>query len=175
MTTRDTHLESAACPLTRSLRVLGDRWTLLILREAFGGTKRFEGFRARLGIARNILSGRLQALVREGVFERKLYQQHPDRYEYRLTDRGVDLYDILLTLRRWGERWLMDATSAEALVHEKCGAPCTPMQVCSECGAEISPSDLGQLLKGQVTDTVHETASPSTVPAPPEPLGSVAS
>jgi len=97
--------------ISKSLEVLGDRWTLLILREAFGGTSRFEGFRENLGIARNILSGRLRHLVREGIFERRLYQSHPDRYEYRLTDKGNDLADVLGSFRRWGDRWMKNGTT----------------------------------------------------------------
>jgi DNA-binding HxlR family transcriptional regulator len=99
---REAHESS----VVKSLDVLGDRWTLLILREAFAGIRRFEGFRENLGIARNILSGRLRHLVREGIFERRLYQSHPDRYEYRLTEKGNDLADVLGSFRRWGERWM---------------------------------------------------------------------
>jgi DNA-binding HxlR family transcriptional regulator len=97
-------------PILKSLEVLGDRWTLLILREAFSGTMRFEGFRENLGIARNILSGRLRHLVREGIFERRLYQSHPDRYEYRLTEKGSDLADVLGSFRRWGDRWMRNGS-----------------------------------------------------------------
>jgi DNA-binding HxlR family transcriptional regulator len=152
---RQTLLADSSCPLTRSLHLLGDRWTLLILREAFAGTRRFEGFRERLGIARNILSGRLRVLVEGGIFERTLYQVHPNRYEYRLTERGVDLYELLVSLRRWGERWLMDGDPpARPLVHEKCGTECNAVHVCSECGAEISPSDLTQLLRSESIGSV---------------------
>ncbi len=97
--------------ILKSLEVLGDRWTLLILRESFAGTRRFEGFRENLGIARNILSGRLRHLVREGIFERRLYQSHPDRYEYRLTEKGSDLADVLGSFRRWGDRWMKNGSA----------------------------------------------------------------
>ena len=96
----------APCSVTRSLEVVGDRWTLLLLLRAFEGTNRFEGFREELGIARNILSGRLRHMVEEELFERVRYQQHPDRFEYRLTPKGRDLADVLGAFRRWGDRWL---------------------------------------------------------------------
>ncbi len=129
-------------PASRSLRVLGDRWTLLILCEALGGVTRFEGFRERLGIARNILSGRLRGLVNEDILERKLYQSHPDRYEYRLTRKGSDLYELILALRRWGERWLPGGGQPGVLIHEKCGQETVPTVTCSHCKQELSPEDL---------------------------------
>jgi DNA-binding HxlR family transcriptional regulator len=95
-----------ACGVSKSLEIVGDRWTLLLLLKASEGTHRFEGFRESLGIARNILSGRLRHMVEEGLFERIRYQSHPDRYEYRLTAKGRDLTDVLASFRRWGDRWL---------------------------------------------------------------------
>ncbi len=100
-------------PVAASLRQVGDRWTLLILREAFAGTRRFESFRENLGIARNILAGRLRQMVADGIFDRRLYQSRPDRYEYRLTEKGADLLGLMVALRQWGERWA-DASETEA-------------------------------------------------------------
>ncbi len=103
---RSTDTLSKACAVSKSLEVVGDRWTLLLLLRASEGTNRFEGFREQLGIARNILSGRLRHMVEEGLFERVRYQTRPDRYEYRLTPKARDLADVLSSFRRWGDRWL---------------------------------------------------------------------
>lgn len=136
------------CAVGASVEVLGDRWTLLILREAFAGTRRFEAFRERLGIARNILSGRLRQMVHAGIFERRLYQSHPDRYEYRLTEKGADLYNLVLALRRWGGRWLTG--DLPTLVHEKCGHAVEPTLSCPECEEPIGPGDLVRVLSTEV-------------------------
>src|SRR5262249_38270157 len=90
------------CSVARTLELIGDRWTLLIVHEAFLGVHRFEQFNERLGVARNILTVRLQALVRHGILDRVLYQERPARYEYRLTDRGHDLHGVICLLREWG-------------------------------------------------------------------------
>src|SRR5947208_17096798 len=93
------------CTIAQSLEVVGERWTLLVLRESFLGTRRFEDFHERLGIARNILTNRLERLVREGILERRLYRERPQRFEYRLTPKGLDLYEVILALKKWGDRW----------------------------------------------------------------------
>jgi DNA-binding HxlR family transcriptional regulator len=133
-----------SCAVSASLKVVGDRWTLLILRDAFSGTRRFEAFRENLGIARNILSGRLRSLVAAGIFERQLYQSHPDRYEYRLTEKGRDLHTLILALRAWGKRWLTN--EASTLIHEGCGHVIEPALVCPECSEAIAASDLSREL-----------------------------
>jgi DNA-binding HxlR family transcriptional regulator len=92
------------CPIARSLNVVGEWWTLLIVRDAFDGARRFEDFRAT-GIADNILSTRLDLLVREGILERQAYQEHPPRYEYLLTEKGRELLPIIVALGVWGLRW----------------------------------------------------------------------
>src|SRR5919204_2812647 len=94
------------CSIARAMEILGERWTFLILREAFYGVRRFSDMQRNLGIARNILSTRLQTLVNAGIFERKLYQEEPERYEYRLTQAGPDLYPAIVTLMRWGDEHL---------------------------------------------------------------------
>src|SRR3954454_710700 len=91
------------CSIARGMEILGERWTFLILREAFYGVRRFSDMQRNLGIARNILSTRLQNLVSAGIFERRLYQEEPERYEYRLTQAGRDLYPAIVTLMRWGD------------------------------------------------------------------------
>jgi DNA-binding HxlR family transcriptional regulator len=96
------------CPIARALSEVGDRWSLLVLREAFLGTRRFEDFQQRTGAARNVLSDRLEKLVEHEVLERRPYQEKPTRHEYRLTEKGLDLYPVMMSLVRWGDRWLDD-------------------------------------------------------------------
>jgi DNA-binding HxlR family transcriptional regulator len=126
----------------RSLDVLGDRWTLRILLEAFGGTRRFEEFRGGLGIARNILAGRLRALVDQGILERHLYQSRPDRYEYRLSEKGGDLYETFLALWRWGSRWVDHEGQGGTVAHGKCGRETAPAVSCPECKEPFAIDDL---------------------------------
>jgi DNA-binding HxlR family transcriptional regulator len=96
------------CGVARSLEIVGERWTLLIVRDAFLGMKRFEEFQEDLGIARNVLTDRLNRLVDEEIFERVLYSERPERYEYRLTRKGRDLSLALTALRQWGDEYLTD-------------------------------------------------------------------
>src|SRR5438094_9860809 len=92
--------------VARALSVVGDRWTMLVLREAFMRTRRFEDFQVRTGAPRPALAERLRTLVDNGVLERRRYSERPDRYEYRLTDKGRDLYPVVVSLLRWGDRWM---------------------------------------------------------------------
>jgi DNA-binding HxlR family transcriptional regulator len=131
------------CSVARTLEVIGDRWTLLILRDAFYGVSRFDDFHHDLGVARNILTDRLGKLVAHGVLERRRYEEHPPRYEYRLTHKGKDLLPVLLTLTRWGDRWAADESGPPvSLVHTSCGHKTTPTLTCSECSHEIFLKDL---------------------------------
>jgi DNA-binding HxlR family transcriptional regulator len=96
------------CGVARSLEIIGERWTLLIIRDAFFGLRRFEEFQSSLGIARNVLTDRLNRLVEEGVFDRVRYSERPERFEYRLTAKGRDLNVALTALREWGDRHLLE-------------------------------------------------------------------
>lgn len=127
------------CSIARTLEVVGEWWTLLILRDALMGHTRFEQFQQSLGIARNVLAARLNTLAEHGIFERKLYQERPDRYEYRLTERGRDLFPVIASLLRWGDRWTAVPQGVHhTIVHEECGHEAKPMLVCSHCGSEIT-------------------------------------
>jgi DNA-binding HxlR family transcriptional regulator len=128
------------CPIARSLSVVGDRWSMLVLREAFLGTRRFEDFQQRTGAARNVLSDRLEKLVEHQVLERRPYQEKPTRYEYRLTEKGLDLYPVLMALVRWGDRWLDDGRGRPIEHrHKACGRVMQMEAVCSECGEPLDP------------------------------------
>src|ERR1700683_4649257 len=108
-------VKEARCSVARALSVVGERWTMLILREAFLGHRRFDEFQAATGIARNILSTRLQALVAKGIFERN--DDGPERHvEYRLTEKGLDLYPVLISLMRWGDTWMGGGAGVQAIV-----------------------------------------------------------
>src|SRR3954465_15499240 len=93
------------CSIAGALDLVGERWTLLILREAFLGTRRFDDFQRNLGIARNVLQSRLARLVEEGVLRRERYQERPERFEYRLSRKGVDLWPVLVSLMKWGDKY----------------------------------------------------------------------
>ena len=126
------------CTIAKTLEVVGERWSLLVLRDAFLGTRRFEDFRARLGIARNILTDRLERLVDEGILERRLYQERPERFEYRLTAKGHDLYEVILALKKWGDRWTAGKDELPLLTrHKACGKVFDVAATCPHCGDEV--------------------------------------
>ncbi len=128
------------CSIARSLAVLGDRWTLMVLRNAFLGIKRFDDFQTNLGVTRHVLAERLQRLVEAGVFAKVPYQQKPERFEYRLTEKGRDLYPVLLSLVAWGDKWLDEGRGAPLeYLHQPCGHKFRPTMVCSECGEPLNP------------------------------------
>ena len=126
------------CSVARSMAILGDRWTMLILRNAFMAMRRFDDFQASLGMPRHILSTRLKKLVEAGVFVKVPYQEAPVRYEYRLTEKGKDMYPIIMALVAWGDKWLDEGKGAPLVFHHKrCGKAFTPVVCCSECGEPV--------------------------------------
>jgi len=104
-----------ACPIARTLEIVGEWWTLLILRDLGRGINRFDTLQQELGIARNILTVRLQTLLDHGLIERQCYQQRPERFEYRLTEKGAEMNAVLQALKQWGERWTQDPSSTSAI------------------------------------------------------------
>jgi DNA-binding HxlR family transcriptional regulator len=125
------------CSIARTLDLIGERWTLLILRDAFLGVTRFDQWQHRLGIARNVLTARLDRLVSEGILERRRYSDHPPRDEYVLTARGRELAPVLDALRVWGDRHLASAGPPAELVHDDCGKVTVPVPHCSQCGERL--------------------------------------
>lgn len=131
------------CSIARTLSVIGDRWTLLVLREAFLRTRRFEDFQAHLGATRHVLADRLQKLVENRILERVRYQQRPPRFEYKLTDKGRDLYSVIVALLGWGDRWMADEGGPPIeLVHRACGHQMVPVPTCPHCGAHVTARDV---------------------------------
>lgn len=124
--------------------VFSDRWTFLILREAFFGVRRYGQMQRNLGIARNVLADRLRQLVDAGMLERVRYRRDPDWYEYRLTERALDLYPVIVGLMRWAERHLATKNDVPVpnLVHRACGHPAHPYLACSHCHEPLSARDI---------------------------------
>lgn len=148
-------LEQQPCSLARTLSVVGDRWTLLVLRESFLGIRRFDEFEKRLGITRHVLADRLKKLVEAAVLEKVAYQQRPLREEYRLTAKGRDLYPAVLALVNWGDRHMSGVEGAPIEhIHRSCGQRMHGVLVCSDCGEPLAPGDVllreAPALKGQL-------------------------
>lgn len=137
---RGVQLSDLHCSVARTLDIVGERWTLLVLRDAFNGKRRFEEFAQSLPIARNVLTARLNTLVEHGVLRREPYQQRPERFEYRLTDAGRELYPVLIGLLQWGDRHLAGEAGPPLIVtHRDCGGHPEARVTCSDCGEPLDP------------------------------------
>src|SRR5947207_2820478 len=129
-----TRLDDWNCSIARTLDVVGEWWTPLILRDAFRGTRRFDDFHASLGMARSVLTARLRKLTDQGILERHRYSEHPPRYEYRLTEKGLALFPVIAALMQWGDTWAAGPGGPPVvLVHDTCGhvtqpAPAPPFR-----------------------------------------------
>ncbi|MEM9514129.1 MAG: helix-turn-helix domain-containing protein [Actinomycetota bacterium] len=131
------------CTIARSVNVLGDHWNLLLIRDACLGTRRFEDFQRQLGIGRNILSSRLERLVGEGLLDKVQYQDRPVRHEYRLTDKGREVYPILAAMAAWGDRWLTGPEGTPLVLHHtSCDHDMHAVVTCSECAAALDVRDV---------------------------------
>src|SRR3954466_9038798 len=130
----------ADCSIAGTLEIIGDRWTILILRDAFRGVRRFDEIQQDLGIARNVLTDRLTKLVDHGLLEKRKYQDRPARYEYRLTAKGVDLSPALVALMRWGDKHLAGDHVPTVLVHDSCGKPLDQTFICWDCDTTVEPT-----------------------------------
>jgi DNA-binding HxlR family transcriptional regulator len=138
----DVILRGRPCSIARALTVFGDRWSGLIIRECFFGTKRFDDFERRLGIAPNILSSRMRRLVDTGFLRRVPYQDWPVRHEYELTDQGRDFYHMPLALMAWGRRWLGHSRGDASLTHIQCGQAAEPILGCLVCRRPMGKGDV---------------------------------
>jgi DNA-binding HxlR family transcriptional regulator len=125
------------CSVAQCLEVVGEWWSLLILRDAFLGVTRFDHFQARLGISRNILTQRLNRLVDNDVLKRVPYEEHPPRSEYRLTAKGRDLWHVLAAMRQWGDRWAAPSGPPLKIRHTTCGQVVEVVPDCSHCGERL--------------------------------------
>ncbi len=131
------------CSVARTLSVIGDRWTLMILRDCFLGVRRFEQFERRLGVTRHLLTDRLKKLVHHGVLYKSTYQEKPLREEYRLTQKGLDLHPVLMALVHWGDAHMADEHGAPLIhIHKSCGHAMSPVTVCSHCVKPVAAKDI---------------------------------
>jgi DNA-binding HxlR family transcriptional regulator len=138
--------DRTACSVARSLDVLGDTWSVLVVREMFLGIHRFDQLQEHLGIARNVLAARLRRLIDHDILVRRQYQEHPPRFEYHLTRRGVDLYPVLVALLQWGDRYLADPGGGPMLLeHAVCGHVAQVVPTCSVCDGPIVARDMRAL------------------------------
>jgi DNA-binding HxlR family transcriptional regulator len=139
---RHEDLTGYPCSIIRPLSVLGDRWTFMVVKQAFAGTRRFEEFLAALGISRGRLADRLDRLVENGILERVPYKDGRTRLEYRLTEKGHALYPVLLALRDWGDRYMAPEGPPVLYRHEGCGGEAHVHLTCDRCGEEITARDV---------------------------------
>jgi DNA-binding HxlR family transcriptional regulator len=131
------------CSIARTVDLIGDWWTPLVLRDAYRGVRRFDDFQRSLGIGRNILTQRLHRLVDEGMLERRPYQEHPPRHDYVLTDKGRDFYPVLAAMMRWGDRWLAGEEGPPVRIrHAPCGYEMHAEVVCSHCREPLALRDM---------------------------------
>jgi DNA-binding HxlR family transcriptional regulator len=136
---RRTSFSDMQCSVAQALEQIGEWWTLLIIRDALLGVRRFEHFQRRLGIARNILSSRLDTLVDNGILERRAYSERPERFEYVMTPKGRALWEVMTAIRQWGDDWALEPDQHPiVLVHDACGHECRSVPHCSECGEELT-------------------------------------
>jgi DNA-binding HxlR family transcriptional regulator len=134
------------CSVAKALEVIGERWSLLIVRSVMHGNRRFGEMQESLGIARNVLSARLQRLVDEEILERRAYQESPPRYEYFLTQKGLDLWPALIALLNWGDRYSPDPDGPRRLiVHKQCGGTVSERGICESCGEVLTARDAKQV------------------------------
>jgi DNA-binding HxlR family transcriptional regulator len=132
--------------VAQTLKVIGDRWSFMVIREAFFGARRFDDLQNKLGIAPNILTDRLDRLVAEGIFVRRKYQDLPERYEYPLTEKGKDLHGPLIAMLRWGDDWLARGKPPLILKHNECGHDFNPTVVCNHCREPLRAQEMSYRL-----------------------------
>lgn len=131
------------CSIARALELVGERWTILVLRDVFLGVRRFDALQRDLRIARNVLAARLDRLVGEGILEKVPYQERPPRHEYRLTEKGFDLWPVIVELMRWGDRYTASSDGPPVLIrHRGCGGLLGEHMVCGRCGQSLTVHDV---------------------------------
>lgn len=136
-------LADQPCSLARTLAIIGNRWTMMILREAFVGVRRFEAFQERLGLSKALLSERLKGLVEQGVLDRRPYQDRPERFEYRLTAKGLDLYPVLIAMVTWGNTHEAGEKGPPLIHHHKtCGHDFAAVMTCGECAEALDAREV---------------------------------
>jgi DNA-binding HxlR family transcriptional regulator len=151
------------CSIASTLELIGERWTILILRDLFLGVHRFDEIQRDLGIARNILQRRLGRLVDAGLVKRVRYQERPERFEYRLTRKGVDLWPVVIALQKWGDRHLFEDAPPVVIVHKGCGAEIDDRRRCTACGIDVEAWEVEPKLGPGAHESQREPGAPVTV------------
>lgn len=140
---RHDDLAGEPCSILRPLALLGDRWTLVVLRQTFAGVRRFDDLQSSLGLSRPVLADRLRRLVDAGVLQRSAYRdEQRTRHEYRLTPMGLDLYPVMMALRSWGDKYLAPDGPFIEYRHRGCGGNTHTRLLCDDCGAEVAATDI---------------------------------
>jgi DNA-binding HxlR family transcriptional regulator len=134
--------EGQNCSIAKTLELIGERWTLLIIRDVFLGLRRFDDLQTQLGVARNVLSARLTRLCDEGILEKRPYQDRPVRFEYRLTEKGIALWPVLVTLVKWGDTYAAENGPPVVIEHRDCGGQVTDHLTCDRCGQPLTARDV---------------------------------
>jgi DNA-binding HxlR family transcriptional regulator len=154
--------KTQTCSIAGALEVVGERWSLLIVRDVMNRRRRFDELQKGLGIARNTLAARLQRLVDESILERRAYQQSPERYEYFLTEKGLDLWPALIALLAWGDRHSPTPEGPPMLiVHKDCGGPVSDRGTCEACGQVLEARDAEALPGPGLESPPENTAAPA--------------
>ena len=148
------------CSIARTLDVVGDWWTLLVLRDVFRGAHRFDELKRGLDIATNVLTARLKRLTDAGILERRAYQEHPPRFDYAITDKGRDLYPVLIALLQYGDRHLRGSDDPpRVLVHDTCGNETQPAFICPHCRSEVSAHNARTVSRAERPRSVRASAT----------------
>src|SRR4029077_8657406 len=130
--------ENQACSIAGALEVIGERWSLLIVRDILLGLRRFDEIQDHLGIARNVLQARLERLLEQGVLEKRRYHERPERFEYRLSEKGLALWPSMVALMQWGDRYAAPPGGPAVLIeHKGCGGRVDAHRICESCGARV--------------------------------------
>jgi DNA-binding HxlR family transcriptional regulator len=130
------------CSVAATLEVVGERWSLLIIRDVLLGVRRFDGMQASMGVARNVLQSRLERLIAEGILEKRLYQERPKRYEYFLTEKGLDLWPTIVAMLQWGNKYAAPEGPPVLLQHRECGGAVDEHRICAACGERLTARDV---------------------------------
>lgn len=156
-------VDSQVCSIARALAIFGDRWTLLIIRDAFRRMRKFSEFQTSLGITKHRLSDRLNRLVEAGILEKRMYDSRRSRYEYRLTEKGLDLYPVLMAVVQWGDKWACDGDGPPVeFVHKKCGQTMHARLICDVCQEDVLARDVEPKVGAGVLSKVARGDLPAT-------------
>ena len=138
------------CSIARTLDVVGEKWALLAVREVFLGNRKFDEMVRRTGAPRDTLAARLRTLVGAGILQRRQYSEHPARFEYHLTEAGRDLYPVIVTLMRWGDKYLAGDDGPPLVLQHHCGHRMTAQVVCEACGEPLQARDTRPVTAGEL-------------------------